>query len=294
MRISTEIGSIAKYIGEERAIRYVAEAGFDCFDFTMLAMAQYSYATHSYVPNDHPLGSPNYLSYVRHLRQVAEDCGITCNQSHAPFPVFCPEIRDMLKRAIECTAEAGGKICVIHPNNHKTAEENREMFLELLPFAQSYGIKIATENMWNWSPELDHAITAACSHHDDFVSHIDVVGHPSFGACLDIGHAEMKGLGTSAPQMIHALGHRLIALHLHDNDRWHDSHMVPFAGQIDFRAVIEALLDVGYAGDFTLEADKHFSMNKGENPQKLIAEMADSAHRLVVLYETVKGEKGIV
>ncbi len=293
MRISTEIGSIAKYIGEEKAIRYVAEAGFDCFDFTMLAMAQYSYATWSYVPNDHPLGSREYLTFVRHLRRVAEECGITCNQSHAPFPVFCKEIRDMLKRAIECTAEAGGKICVIHPDNHKTAEENREMFLELLPFAEDHGIKIATENMWNWRGELDHAVAAACSHHDDFVAHVDAVNSPSFGACLDIGHAEMKGLDTSAPQMIHALGHRLIALHLHDNDLWHDSHMVPFAGQIDFRAVIDALLDVGYSGDFTLEADKHFDLHGGADPQVRVQEMADSARRLVALYETVKGERGI-
>ena len=109
MRISTEIGSIAKYVGEERAVQLLAEAGFDCYDFTMLKMAQYSYATRSYVPNDHPLGGKDYLAFVRHIRHVAEECGITCNQSHAPFPVYCPEIRDMLKRAIECTAEAGGR-----------------------------------------------------------------------------------------------------------------------------------------------------------------------------------------
>jgi sugar phosphate isomerase/epimerase len=294
MRISTEIGSIAKYVGEENAIRYLAEAGFDSYDFTMLKMAQYSYATWSYVPNDHPLGSGEYLSFVRHLRRAAEECGITCNQSHAPFPVFCPEIRDMLKRAIECTAEAGGKICVIHPNNHKTAEENREMFLELLPFAESYGVKIATENMWNWNGELNQASFAACSTPQDFVAHVDAVNHPMFGACLDIGHAEMKGLDTSAPEMIRALGHRLIALHLHDNDRWHDSHMIPFTGEIDFRAVVEALIDVGYQGDFTLEPDKHMDKFGGQDPLTRVKEMADSARRLVALYEMVKGERSSV
>lgn len=41
-----------------------------------------------------------------------------------------------LKRAIECTAEAGGAICVIHPANNKTAEENAQMYFELLPFAK--------------------------------------------------------------------------------------------------------------------------------------------------------------
>ena len=168
------------------------------------------------------------------------------------------------------------------------------MFLELLPFAHSYGIKIATENMWNWKGELDHAVAAACSHHDDFAAHIDVVGDPSFGACLDVGHAEMKGLDTSAPQMIRALGHRLIALHLHDNDRWHDSHMIPFTGEIDFRGVVEALVDVGYQGDFTLEPDKHMDKYEGRDPLLRVNEMADSARRLVALYETVKGERSLV
>lgn len=32
MKISTEIGSIAKLVGEEKAIELVAKAGFDAFD----------------------------------------------------------------------------------------------------------------------------------------------------------------------------------------------------------------------------------------------------------------------
>ena len=52
------------------------------------------------------------------------DCGIYCNQSHAPFP-STPK-RDWLKRAIECTAEAGGNIYVIHPDNDKTAKKCRD------------------------------------------------------------------------------------------------------------------------------------------------------------------------
>ena len=44
-------------------------------------------------------------------------------------------------------AEAGGKICIIHPDNDKSAAENAEMYLELLPFAKDCGVKIATEKM---------------------------------------------------------------------------------------------------------------------------------------------------
>lgn len=56
----------------------------------------------------------------------------------------------MQKLAIECTAEAGGEICVVHPMNDAALEENAEMYAMPLPFAREHGVKIATENMYNW------------------------------------------------------------------------------------------------------------------------------------------------
>ena len=35
MRTSTEIGSSARLVGEEKAIEYIAKAGFDAWDFSM-------------------------------------------------------------------------------------------------------------------------------------------------------------------------------------------------------------------------------------------------------------------
>lgn len=64
-------------------------------------------------------------------------------------------------------------------------------------------------------------------------------------ACLDIGHAEMKGSGFGAVKMIRALGTHLAALHIHDNDRLHDSHQIPFSMGIDYEAVVRALKENG-------------------------------------------------
>ena len=163
MKISTEIASAAKIIGEEKTIECVAKAGFDAWDFSMFAMCKYDWGTRALAPNNHPLAGDNYLAFARRLKQIGLDNGIHCNQSHAPFPVYCKEIRSYLKRAIECTAEAGGKICVIHPDNYKSPEENAEMYFELLPFAKEHGVKMATENMWCWDKELDHSTFAACA-----------------------------------------------------------------------------------------------------------------------------------
>ena len=287
MKISTEIWSSANTLGEERAIYELAKAGFDAWDFSMFEMARIDWSTYRVQPSTHPLSGSDYVAFAKRLRRIGEDNGIYCNQSHAPFPSLVPGIRDFLKRAIECTAIAGGEHCIIHPDNHRSAEENAEMYFELLPFAKEHGVKIATENMWNWNNELDQASSAACSHHDDFVAHIKAVNDPAFVACLDIGHAEMKGLGTSAKQMILALGDKLEALHIHDNDRWHDSHRIPFSMDINWDEVVGALKQINYKGVFTLEADAHIRTTAKTEEEVLreIANLQKAARRLADMFE---------
>ena len=285
MKISTEIASAARLVGEEKAVEYVAKAGFDAWDFSMFAMCKWDWGTGRVLPTDHPLAGPDYLALARRLKQIGLDNGITCNQSHAPFPTNNPHIRSHLKRAIECTAEAGGKICVIHPDNNATPAENAEFYLELLPFAKDHGVKIATENMWNWNKETDMAAPAACSDPASFNAHFDAVNDDYFVACLDIGHAEMRGLNTSAVELILALGPRLQALHIHDNDLWHDSHQIPFTMNIDFEAMVKALKKIGFTGDFTLEADQYLGKYRKDDVLGGLKELAQSARKLAGMFE---------
>ena len=287
MKTSTEIWSASNILGEERALYELAKAGFDAWDFSMFEMARIDWSTYTVKPSTHPLSGNDYVAFAKKLRRIGEENGIHCNQSHAPFPSLVPGIRELLKRAIECTAIAGGKHCIIHPDNHKSAEENAEMYFELLPFAKEHGVIICTENMWNWDGNNDHAVSAACSHHDDFVAHIKAVNDPNFAACLDIGHAEMKGLNTSAKEMILALGDNLAALHVHDNDRWHDSHRIPFSMDINWEEVIGALKQVNYKGYMTLEADAHIRTTAKTEEEALreIANLSSVARRLADMFE---------
>ena len=95
----------------------------------------------------------------------------------------------------------------------------------------------------------------------------------------------MKGLGTTAVEMIKALGPRLQALHIHDNDQWHDSHQIPFSMQIDFEAVVKALKEINYSGYFTLEADRYLNDYTSENVFDGIKKLAESAKKLAQMYE---------
>jgi len=287
MKISTEIATLAKLVGEEKAVELYAKAGFDAWDFSLFDMARFDWATNSVVKSGHPLEGSNAISFARHLKKIGLDNGIVCNQSHAPFPISVKELRNKLPLALECTAEAGGRICVIHPDNNKTPEQNAEMYFELLPTAKSFGVKIATENMWNWDNQNNHACFAACSNPESFLAHINAVNDEYLVACLDIGHAEMYGLETSAVQMIKALGSHLQALHIHDNDLLHDSHQIPFSMKIDFNAVVEALKENNYDGYFTLEADRFLSAYNRDNAFDGAKQLALSAKKLVELYNKI-------
>lgn len=276
---STEIGSTSAFVGEEKAVELVAKAGFDAWDFSMCSnILQYNWGEKTAKLLDHPLAGSNYLAYAKKLKQIGEDNGIFCNQSHAPFPVSCKTIRDELKRSLELSAEVGAKICVVHPDNWSSATENAEIYFELLPFAKSLGVKIATENMWNWNYEKDYAAAAACSHHDDFLAHVNAVNDDYLVACVDIGHAEMKGLETTAVQMIKTLGKHVQAVHIHDNDRWHDSHQLPYTMQIDFAPIIKALKEIDYKGDITMECDGFISNSK--NVAQALKELANTARKI--------------
>ena len=141
--------------------------------------------------------------------------------------------------------------------------------------------------MYNWDGEKNEASKAACSHHDDFVKHIDLVSSPYLAGCLDIGHAAMKGLNTSIKESILALSHRLQALHIHDNDKWHDSHQIPFSMDIDFEEMVSALKQINYKGYITLEADSYLrahGYNK-DNVFEGVKNLANAARKIANMFD---------
>ena len=286
MKISTEIGSISHFVGEEKAIEYVAKSGFDAWDFSLFDLCRYDRVNKKVIPSDHPLAGKDYLRFAKGLKQIGLDNGIVCNQTHAPFPLEAPEVRDSIKKAIECTAEVGAEVCVVHPQKLFTPHENAQMYMEYLPFAKSCGVKIATENIWIWDAEKKKALHAACSTPQSFCDHIDAVDDDSFVACLDIGHAEMMGDDVSAVAMIKKLGHRLQALHIHDNDKRHDHHQIPFSMDIDFTSVVKALKEINYKGYFTLESNDYLKNFTKDNVHIAVDDFAKIAKKLANMFDS--------
>lgn len=250
-KISTTTEGFYSYGTIEEIVALLKESGFTAYDCSLVNGKGYE----RFIEND------DYLSQAQALRSFADSISLPCNQTHAPFPsarvgddVFNAAAFAKNIRALEVSGILGAKVCVVHPCNNYTAEENaKKVYLPLAPYARKYGVKIGVENMWNYSEKDKCMCDAACSSPKDFLAHMQLLPSDVFVANIDIGHAELKGLNTSAPEMIRALGGYFQAMHLHDVNFREDSHTLPFVENINFEEVITALKEVSYTGDITLE-----------------------------------------
>ena len=239
--ISSELQSFAAYGNAKEIVKLYKEAGFTAYDASMFTGGVF----------DEILYADDWQEKAQEFRAYADGLGIACNQTHAPFATarkgneeYNAQMLPKIHRAIEVSGILGAKICVVHPCNDYTAEENAVLYKNFEETARKAGVKIAVENMWNWAKGSPTATPAACSHHDDFKRHLELLPSDVFVACVDIGHAEMAGLDTSAAQMIRTLGKRVACIHLHDVDGVRDNHQVPFTQNVKFADVIDALKEV--------------------------------------------------
>ena len=253
MEISTEVGSFLRYGNYKEILKLLKDSGFTAYDFSMSWEG----------PSSKLISADDYKEQAQELRKYADSIGIKCNQAHAPLTrerlgeyEYGERGEALLRRAIEICGILGTKICVIHQLKLVTPEENAAFFKKLEPLARKANVKIALENLWNWDHENDCAKVVACSGHDDFKRHLDLLPADVFVGCVDTSHAGMKGLETSAVQIIDALGDRLQAMHLSDSDYRFDWHWLPFTKEYDFEEIIAALKRIDYKGDITFETDK--------------------------------------
>lgn len=259
MLLSTQTDVFGTLYDDIEAVKLIAKAGFDAYDMSFFQMS----SDENYVFN-----TDEYLDYAHKLRAAADEAGIVCNQAHAPFPSYLGKIDydedvwNKIIRSMEVAAILGAKNIVVHPVHHvyywdnidELKKTNKEFYAKLLPYAEKFGINIATENMWQRHKETNKITHSVAASPKEFAEYVDMCDSPYLVACLDVGHVAL--VSENMTEMIHTLGKdRLKALHIHDNDLLSDSHTAPFTMEIDFHEITKALKDIGYEGDFTFEAD---------------------------------------
>ena len=265
MQLVTQTLHLTKLYDERTAIRMLAEAGFDGIDFSMFHLTE---------GNDHPLLTDHWREEAQSLRAFAESLGMPFVQGHAPYS-FRDRTPDGWRkhnfartvRAIEIAGVLGIRELVVHPmqflpykQNAETLHQyNMEFYRALIPHAQKAGVRICLENMWQRNSKRGNMIThSTCSRAEEAAAWVDELNTPAtIGYCLDLGHCGLVEL--DAADEIRKLGHRITALHVHDNDFIQDQHILPYQGNADWKEILSALKEVGYQGPFTFEADMFLS-----------------------------------
>lgn len=78
------------------------------------------------------------------------------------------------------------------------------------------------------------------------------------------------------------------ALHVHDNDAVIDRHTAPYFGTMDWTSITNALAEINYSGDFTLEADSFYHKLPNELLPASAKYLHDIGRLLVEMVEKAK------
>lgn len=249
----------AQRAGLADAIRLIAAGGYDRLDLSV--------SIPDITAEDGFWNKGNYEETTRLVNNVCAESGIDVGQIHAPFTFRWEDPVEFKETAVPAVIQSlkiaslvGAKIAVVHPLHHLHYKDYGAMLYDrtldyykmLLPYAHEYGVKIATENMFQ--PDV-HGVMVQDMFADvnEFRRALETINDPNLIACVDVGHC---GLGRccTAGEMIRALGHDWVkALHIHDNSGIYDTHTIPYLGELDWDDICAALKEIDYDGDFCME-----------------------------------------
>ncbi|MHC1695898.1 MAG: sugar phosphate isomerase/epimerase family protein [Eubacteriales bacterium] len=285
MLLSTQTHTLGYRLSEEQSVRILCETGYDALDYSMFFMHD----------AENVLNRDGYKDYVLNLKKIASDYGVPFNQAHTPFPSCKENDPDYNKitftrlvRSLEIAGLLGVRNIIVHPvsiaDKDRQKDYNIDLYNRLRPYCEEYGVKVALENMWGWNAAEKRIVPNVCSLAAELADYIDALDSRFFTVCLDIGHCGL--VGENASDAIRILGGmRLTALHVHDNDNFQDSHTIPYLGKIDWKGVAQALSDIGYTGELTLEADNFMASFPDEMLPTAAKFMHDTGRQLIHMVE---------
>ena len=304
MKIATTTGDFGFYLDNDEArIRELHRAGFRYIDLSMYSMTP-----------DSVYMRDGWRDEVKRLREVADELGMKFVQAHSPGGNPLSEDRGRVEflvstvlRSIEICEMLGIKNTVLHNGvvpgicKEKWFEVNRAFYSRLIPKLEECGVNLLCENSTFVNTGGEYFLNSG----KDMREFIDYVGHPLIHGCWDTGHGNCEG---NQYDDIMALGEELYAIHYNDNRGEKDEHVAPFLGTLNHDEIINALIDVGFKGYFTLECDSSlrkyntFTGNrkrflaKDVEPRLREPQLFMQRHIEAMMYETAKwmlGEYGL-
>lgn len=181
---------------------------------------------------------------------------------HAPYGRYAnPSSPDQSSRegaveamsdAVQAAASLGAKVVVTHPGANVEYDASRQSQIELCidPFrkvadlAGEHGINLAIEPL----PKKEIGCRL-----EEVLEIIERIDRPNVGVNFDVNHLFPP---EAIPGMIRQAGSLIRSVHISDQDGV-ERHWLPFQGTMDWGKVLQALVDVGYAGPLMYETHIH-------------------------------------
>lgn len=206
----------------------------------------------------------------------------TVNKDHWSKPLSDPDpsvrafIIDSISKSLEETKELGGDTVLVVPGvvNDKVSYEAAyntalESIRKLIPVVERTGVKIGLENVWNnfiLSPLEAKQL-------------VDTINHPLIGFYFDIGNILRYGWPE---HWIETLNKRIVKLHIkefsrkkmNDEGLWKGFDVEMTEGDIDWKAVMNALRKTNYQGEWMI------SEVKGGD-RKRLAQISEQMDRII-------------
>ncbi len=217
------------------------------------------------------------------LKALLRVHGLVIDSVHAPFPegdrLFAEDeaVRQESLRqcrlALDAASEVDGRVVVIHliqpygippgEQRDRMVEQGRRSVAELAGYAAKRQVCLALEN--GQRPDYDQVLFAL----------LEELPAPHVGLCYDSGHEHVQG---RCFQMLRRYGHRLLALHIHDNTG-RDTHLLPYEGTVPWEGFGEAMAGLNFTGDLVLEPS--MANSPFQDPAEFLAEAMRRCRRLL-------------
>lgn len=146
---------------------------------------------------------------------------------------------DRYKNDIKICRNNNIPMVIMHLTSKSEAPKYNEIGLkrlqEIVDYAQKLNIKVAFENT-KIKGYLEYVL--------------ENIKDDNVGICFDAGHYHVH---FDDEFDFDFFKDRIFAVHLHDNDKSDDLHLLPFDGTIDWKYVISKLKECNYNGPITME-----------------------------------------
>lgn len=248
MLISANSGMYSARAGQKRydmvneTVDKLADAGFEAIDINFCATVRDINAVGNAAREtvlDIPDGPERLAKKLKERKISYSTCHLPYYRYFEPADDAKKKLMDEgIRKGIDAAGKLGLKWAVIH-----TAPELDTVLDYVRPYAQyaaERGVGIAIENVYYSTNEVTR----------EAIDRLSSEGL-TVGCCFDTGHSNYAG--DNIPDAIRFYGRRIKMLHVHDNYGDRDAHQPPFAGNIKWKELVEALYETGYEGDFNYE-----------------------------------------